>query len=81
MRKSSACCPSTENEFDERAEGGKSGENSSNDVCNDDDEVILLIPSRLGRFRIRDGPGSLSTVANEIDDIRPILCTSDDDME
>jgi hypothetical protein len=77
VRKSCASCPSNENEFDERAEEGK----SSNDVRREDVEVILLMPNRLGRFRNRDGPGSLSTVAKDIDDIRPMLCTSEDDIE
>lgn len=34
---------------------------------------MRLRPNRLGLFRIRDGPGSLSTVAKEI-----VLWTSDD---
>jgi len=78
---SGASCPSSEYEWDDRADGEKSGPKSSNDVCSDDELVIRLIPSRLGRFRIRDGPGSLSTVANEIVDMCPILCTSEDDIE
>ena len=55
------------------------GENSSDMVPNDDMDVIRLIPSALGRFRTRGGPGSLSTVANEIADTP--LGMSVDDME
>jgi len=66
MWKSCASWPSKENEFEDRAD-------SSYDLRNDDIEVILLMPNTLGRFCIRGGPGSLSTVANDIDDMRPIL--------
>ena len=55
------------------------GENSSDSVPSDDMDVIRVIPSALGRCRNRAGPGSLSTVANEMTDIP--LGKSVDDME
>ena len=77
VRKSCANWPSKEKEFDERADGEK----SSNDVRSEDLDVTLLMPNKLGRFRSLEGPGSLSTVAKDIEDIRLILWTSDEDME
>lgn len=77
VRKSCASCPSYEYELDDLAEGGK----SSKDVRNEEREVIRLMPYKLGRFRSLVGPGSLSTVAKEMEDIRLILCTSEDDIE
>jgi len=59
---------SREIEFDDRAEVGK----SSKDVVpvrSEEADVIRLIPYSVG-LRVRDGPGSLSTVANEMADIR-----------
>ena len=74
--KSFANCCSIASEVDERTRG----ENSSDSVVPSDDmDVIRLIPSALGRCRSRAGPGSLSTVANEITDTP--LGMSDDDME
>ena len=73
--KSFANCCSIASDVDERPRG----ENSSDSVPNDDMDVIRLIPSALGRFRNRGGPGSLSTVANEITDTP--LGMSVDDME
>ena len=70
----------TEKEFDERADDGK----SSNDVVpvrSEDAEVIRLSPKTLGRFRIAEGPGSLSTVAKDMADNRPMLGASEDDIE
>jgi len=52
--------------LEERAEGEK----SSKDVRREEREVLELMPNRLGWCRNREGPGSLSTVANEMDDIR-----------
>ncbi len=69
VRKSFASWFSSENEWEERAEGGK----SSNEVRNEDRDVILLMLYRLGRLRNREGPGSLSTVANDIEDMRLML--------
>jgi hypothetical protein len=40
-----------------------------------------MMSNKLGRFRVRDGPRSLSTVAKDIDDMRPILWMSEDDIE
>lgn len=56
-------------------------EKSSKDVRKEDRECILLMPKRLGLFRIRDGPGSLSTVAKDIEETRLRLCTSEEDIE
>jgi acyl carrier protein phosphodiesterase len=65
----------TEKEFDERADDGK----SLNDVpVRSEDVVIRLSPKTLGRFR---NPGSLSTVAKEMADNRPMLGASEDDIE
>lgn len=80
LRKSCARESPTEKELEERADDG----NSSNDVVpvrSEDVEVMRLIPKRLGRFRKTDGPGSLSTVAKEMADIRPKLGASEDDIE
>ena len=74
--KSFANCCSIANDVDERPRG----ENSSERVVPSDDmEVMRLIPSALGRCRNRAGPGSLSTVANEITETP--LGMSVDDME
>jgi len=70
----------TEKELEERADEG----NSSNDVVpvrSEDVEVIRLRPKMLGRFRRIEGPGSLSTDAKDMADIRPMLGTSEDDIE
>lgn len=75
IRKSCANWPSNEYEAEERAEGEK----SSNDACRECIEVILLMPYRLGRFLIRGGPGSLSTVVCDNDDRRPRLCMSENE--
>jgi hypothetical protein len=77
IRKSWANCPSSENEVDERVDVGK----SSYDVRRELMEVIRFIPNKLGLFRVRGGPGSLSTVEYDTDDRRLRLCMSDDDME
>ena len=74
--KSFANCCSIAIEFDERPLGEKSSESV---VPSDDMEVMRLIPSALGRWRRRVGPGSLSTVANEMTETP--LGRSVDDME
>jgi hypothetical protein len=74
--KSFASCCSSENELDERDDGEK----SSKDVRNDEVEVMRLMGNRPARCRAR-GPGSLWSVLNDVEESRPRLCTSDDDIE
>jgi hypothetical protein len=74
--KSCANWCSSETEFEDLADVGK----SSTEVRNDDVDVTRLISNRLGLVRSPDGPGSLSPVANDIMDILG-LCKSDDDIE
>lgn len=69
--------PSTEKELDERPDGEK----SSKEVRREDRDVRELIPNMLGWCRRREGPGSLSIVAKEIEDTRLRLFTSDEDIE
>ena len=74
--KSLANCCSIADDVEER----NRGENSSDSVVpREDMDVIRLIPSADGRCRNRAGPGSLSTVANEITETP--LGKSVDDME
>lgn len=75
--KSLTNCCSNEGEFEERAEEEK----SSNEFCREEFDCIRVIPKRLGRCRNREDPGSLSTVAKEMTDSLPTLCTSDEDIE
>jgi len=66
--------------LEERADDGKSSKEVV-PVRSEDVEVIRLMPKTLGRFLNTEGPGSLSTVANEMADIRPKLGASEDDIE
>lgn len=74
--KSFANCCSIADDVDERKRGEKSSDKA---VPREDMDVIRLIPSADGRCRNRVGPGSLSTVANEITETP--LGMSVDDME
>lgn len=68
----SSCC-SYDSEFDDRADLV-----SSSYAVRSDEVEDLCISNPLARDRNRIGPGSLSTVANEMTDILP---RSDDDIE
>lgn len=74
--KSFTSCCSKDNEVDDRVEVGKS---SMEPGRKDDIDVIRLMPYVFCRCRARLGPGSLSTVANEMTEMP--LGMSDDDME